>query len=77
MMMKRPKQLLIGGAIIAAIALGGSLAAGAASATAAPLTAAPLASPSTNRAVSPALSLTDHERYVLHHQRLASAARER
>jgi len=78
MMLTRPKQLLIAGAAMAAIALGGSAIAGAAVGNRSSST---LATPSTTGALLPARdslihapSLTDHERYVRHHQRLASAA---
>lgn len=59
MMLKRLKQLVIGGAVLAGLAMGGPASAGAATATSS-------GSSSTDR------YLTDHELYVRHHERLAS-----
>jgi hypothetical protein len=59
MMLKRLKQLVIGGAVLAGLALGGSASAGAA-------TASSSGSSLTDR------HLTDHEQYLRHHARLAS-----
>jgi hypothetical protein len=75
MTLTRPKQLLIAGAAMAALALGGAATAGAAVGDGAPPI---LATPGTAGALRPTRdslihdpSLTDHERYVRHHQRLA------
>lgn len=73
-MLKRRKKLAIGGAVLAALALGSSASAGAATET----------SSASGRAGSVGatnhvrdrwihdLYLTDHEQYVRHHERLAS-----
>ena len=58
MMLKRLKQLVMGAAVLAGLALGGSASAGAATADSG-------SSSSTDR------YLTDHEQYVRHHERLA------
>ena len=58
MMLKRLKQLVIGGAVLAGLVVGGSASAGAAAASS--------SASSTDR------YLTDHEQYVRHHERLAS-----
>ncbi len=61
MMLKRLKQLAIGGAVLAGLALGGSASAGAATAS------------RSSSGLSPTgRYLTDHEQYVRHHERLAS-----
>ena len=87
MMLKRLKQLLIGGAALAALALGSSASAGAATGSGnsslAKASAAPLAS--VRGGSGGAMNhvrygwirdpyLTDHEQYVRHHKRLASQA---
>jgi hypothetical protein len=59
MMLKRLKQLVIGGAVLGGIALGGSASAGAATV-------------SSSGASSTDPYLTDHEHYLRHHERLAS-----
>jgi hypothetical protein len=76
-MFTRPQQLLIAGAAIAALALGGSAIAGAAERSGSSST---LAARRTTGTLHPARdsrihnpSLTDHELYVRHHQRLASS----
>ncbi len=99
MTFKRLKQLVIGGPVLAALALGGSASAGAATVhaprpsahevaektlaadPAAKASAAPLASGRGRPADAMShirdswvhdLYLTDHERYIRHHERLAS-----
>jgi len=91
MMLKRPKQLVIRGAAVAALVLGGSAIAGAATgSSSSPSTPATLngsgggptvafTSPNTPETTVHAntektVALTDHERYVRHHQRLAPMA---
>lgn len=76
MMLTRPKQLLIAGAAVAALALGGSAIAAAAvdngsSPTPATANAAGARRPAPDSVIHDP-SLTDHERYVRHHERLAS-----
>jgi hypothetical protein len=60
MIFERLKQLVIGGAVLAGFAMGGPGSAGAATAN-------------NRRSSSTDRYLTDHEQYVRHHERLASA----
>lgn len=92
-MLKPLKRLVIGGAALAALSLGGPALAGAAAAASGSSSTATGDVPSAKASAAPLasvrggsvrvmnhvrdswiheLSLTDHERYVRHHQRLAS-----
>jgi len=92
MMLKRLKQVVIGSAAVAALALGGSVIAGAATGSSGspsntatmlgssgggptPALASPNAPGTAAHAnAAKTVTLTDHELYVRHHQRLASRA---
>ncbi len=76
MISKRLKQLLVGSAAVAALAFGSSASAGAAASTSgsASATIATLQKSGSGDGWVHDPYLTDHEQYVRHHERLASAA---